>query len=176
MYRRFASRRLLACVLTSASLALACGAAFAQAVVPDALTPGEATHVIAALTASGTQIYVCKRDQNNQLSWSFKAPGADLYDASGQLVVKHGAGPSWEANDGSKITGKVLHQAANVDQAGSIPLLLLQATSVGGPGMLADVRYVQRLETSGGVAPAAPCTKEGQEGRSPYVAKYVFLG
>ncbi|HEY1997092.1 DUF3455 domain-containing protein [Paraburkholderia sp.] len=176
MYRRFALRRLLARVLTGASLALAGGVAFAQSDVPAALTPGETTHVIAALKASGTQVYICKRDQNNQLSWSFKAPSADLYDASGQLVVKHGAGPSWQATDGSKITGKVLRQAANTDEAGSIPLLLLQATSVGGPGMLAQVRYVQRLQTRGGAAPAAPCTQEGQEGRSPYLADYVFLG
>jgi hypothetical protein len=41
--------------------------------------------------------------------------------------------------------------------------------------LLASVRYVQRLDTRGGVAPAAPCTQEGQEGRSPYLAEYVFL-
>ncbi|RFU49897.1 DUF3455 domain-containing protein [Paraburkholderia sp. DHOC27] len=146
-----------------------------QAVVPDMLTPAETTHVVAALKASGTQVYVCKRDANQQLAWVFKAPSADLYDAAGQLVVKHGAGPSWQATDGSKITGKVLKQAANTDQADSIPLLLLQATNAGGPGMLANVRYVQRLATRGGVAPSAPCTQEGEEGRSPYLAEYLFL-
>jgi hypothetical protein len=174
-------RRRLARAFTSVWLALACSAvctsaALAQAEVPAALTPGEATHVIAALKASGTQIYVCKRDSNNQLAWVFKAPSAELYDASGQLVVRHGAGPSWEASDGSKITGKVLQQAPNTDQPGSIPLLLLQASNAGGPGLLSAVRYVQRLDTRGGVAPSGPCTQEGQEGRSPYLAEYVFLG
>lgn len=175
------SRRRLAGAFTSVSLALACStacmsAALAQSEVPASLTPGDATHVIAALKASGTQIYVCKRDSNNQLTWVFKAPSADLYDASGQLVVRHGAGPSWQAGDGSKIIGKVLQQAPNTDQPGSIPLLLLQASNAGGPGLLASVRYVQRLDTRGGVAPSSPCTQEGQEGRSPYLAEYVFLG
>jgi len=180
MDSRFASHRALTPIVTGAALALACTAAWvstaqAQTAVPATLTPPETTHVVAALRASGTQIYVCKRDANNELSWTFKAPSADLYDASGQLVVKHGAGPSWEASDGSKITGTVLQQAPNTDQPGSIALLLLQATPAGGPGLLASVRYVQRLDTRGGVAPAAPCTQEGQEGRSPYLAEYVFL-
>jgi hypothetical protein len=130
---------------------------------------------VASLSASGVQIYVCKRGTGNQLAWVFKAPQADLYDASGKLTVKHGAGPSWESADGSKITGKVLQHAANSGDPGAIPMLLLQATDAGGPGLLSTVHYVQRLATHGGAAPAAPCTQEGQEGRSPYIAQYVFL-
>ena len=34
---------------------------------------------------------------------------------------------------------------------------------------------IQRLNTHGGAAPAQPCTQEGQEGRTPYRADYVFL-
>jgi hypothetical protein len=181
MYSRFASRRSLARVFTGASLVLACSAAWvsnalAQSTVPATLTPGEATHVVAALKASGTQIYVCKRDTNNKLSWAFKAPSAELYDASGELIVTHSAGPSWAAADGSKITGQVLQQAPSADQPGSIPLLLLRATNAAGPGLLSTVRYVQRLDTHGGVAPTGACTQEGQEGRSPYIAEYRFLG
>jgi Protein of unknown function (DUF3455) len=180
---RLAARRTLARVPGGARAVLVCsavsvGAAYAQTAVPDVpdtLTPAEATHVVVALKASGTQIYVCKRGANQQLAWVFKAPSADLYDASGQLVVKHSAGPTWQASDGSKITGKVIQQAPNPDRTDSIPLLLLQATNAGGPGLLAAVRYVQRLGTQGGLAPSAPCTQEGQEGRSPYLAEYLFL-
>jgi hypothetical protein len=68
-----------------------------------------------------------------------------------------------------------MQQAPNTAEAGAIPLLLLQATSVGGTGLLSTVRYVQRLQTHGGTAPSQPCTEEGQEGRSPYLAQYVFL-
>jgi len=161
-------------VLICAALLAAC-ATTAQTGVSPELQPAGTHRIVASLAASGVQIYVCKRDQNNQLSWAFKAPQADLYDGSGKLVVKHGAGPSWAASDGSKITGKVLQQAPNAREPGSIPLLLLQATNAGDPGLLSSVRYVQRLHTRAGMAPAQPCTEEGQEGRSPYLADYVFL-
>ncbi len=147
----------------------------AQTAAPAALQPAGTQRTVASLKASGVQIYACKRDQNNQLVWALKAPQADLYDPAGKLIIKHYAGPSWEAPDGSKVTGKVLQQAPNMQQPGSIALLLLQATNAGGPGMLASVHYVQRLNTLGGVAPRQPCTQEGQEGRSPYIADYVFL-
>jgi len=181
MYSCFASRRSLARIVSGVSLAFACSAAWvssalAQSVVPASLTPGEATHVVAALKARGTQIYTCKRDANNKLSWAFKAPSAEMYDASGELIVTHSAGPTWAAADGSKINGQVLQQAPSADQPGSIPLLLLRATNSAGPGLLSTVRYVQRLDTHGGAAPSGPCTQEGQEGRSPYIAEYVFLG
>jgi hypothetical protein len=146
-----------------------------QTLAPGALQPAGATHVVASLEASGVQIYVCKRDDAHRLAWSFVAPQADLYDASGQFVVRHRAGPSWEAPDGSRITGKLLQQAANPDDATAIPMLLLSATNAGGPGLLSPVRYVQRLATHGGAAPAQACAQEGEKGRSPYIAQYVFL-
>ncbi|SAL86800.1 hypothetical protein AWB68_08155 [Caballeronia choica] len=157
-------------------LLLASCATTSQRPAPPSLQPADAQQTIASLSATGVQVYVCKRDQNSQLAWALKGPQADLYDSSHKLVVKHYAGPTWEATDGSKITGKVLQQAANTAEAGSIALLLLQATSTGGPGLLASVRYVQRLKTQGGAAPAEPCTQEGQESRVPYRANYVFLG
>ncbi|WP_024974580.1 DUF3455 domain-containing protein [Ralstonia pickettii] len=166
------------CAVSSALL-LALAMTVAQTVTaqtaPAALQPSESHHTVATLSATGVQIYVCKRDGDKPLAWAFKAPLADHYDGSGKLIVKHGAGPSWEASDGSKITGKVLQQAPNTAEAGAIPLLLLHATNAGGAGLLSSVRYVQRLQTHGGIAPAQPCTEEGQEGRSPYLAQYVFL-
>jgi len=163
----------LVCTI-GAWLLAACATTAQTSGTPDLQPPG--THrIVAVLAASGVQIYVCKRDQNNQLSWAFKAPQADLYDRSGKLIVKHSAGPSWAASDGSKITGKILQQAPNASEPDSIPLLLLQATNAGDPGLLSSVRYVQRVHTHGGMAPSQPCTEEGQEGRSPYLADYVFL-
>ncbi|AEI79403.1 hypothetical protein CNE_2c04200 [Cupriavidus necator N-1] len=103
------------------------------------------------------------------------APEATLKDDTGQLVVKHYAGPTWEAPDGSKVTGKVLRQTPNAQEPDSIPLLLLQATSTGGTGLLARTRYVQRLNTLGGQALPQACTQEGLENRMPYRADYVFL-
>jgi hypothetical protein len=147
----------------------------AETPVPEVLQPAGATRVVTSLTASGVQIYVCKRDAANQLAWTFLAPLADLYDASGQLIVRHAAGPSWEAIDGSRITGKLVQHLANPDDVDAIPMLLLSTTSVGGPGVLSTVHYVQRLATRGGMPPAQACTQEGEQGRSPYLARYVFL-
>jgi hypothetical protein len=171
---RLAARRIFA-LATALAGSVTLSLAHAQTPAPAALQPAGQTHVVASLKASGVQIYVCKRDAANQLAWSFKAPQADLYDASGQLVVKHGAGPSWEAPDGSRITGKLLQHAANPDDAAAIPMLLLSATNAGGPGLLSTVHYVQRLATHGGAAPTQACAREGEEGRSPYLAEYVFL-
>lgn len=142
---------------------------------PPELKPADAGRTIAVLQASGVQIYQCKRAADGRLLWTFSAPEATLKDGTGQLVVKHYAGPTWEAPDGSKITGKVLRQAPNTREPDSIPLLLLQATSTGGPGVLAGTRYVQRLNTQGGQALPQACTQEGQENRMPYRADYAFL-
>jgi hypothetical protein len=173
---RLATRRVFALAIALASsVTLTLAHAQSQTPVPAALQPAGQTHVMASLKASGVQIYVCKRDAANQLAWTFKAPQADLYDASGQLVVRHGAGPSWEAPDGSRITGKLLQHAANPNDGAAIPMLLLSATNAGGPGLLSSVRYVQRLATHGGAAPTQACSRDGEEGRSPYLAEYVFL-
>lgn len=142
---------------------------------PPELQPNDARGTIAVLHASGVQIYQCKRASDGRLLWTFSAPEATLKDDTGQLVVKHYAGPTWEAPDGSKVTGKVLRQAPNTQEPDSIPLLLLQATSTGGAGLLAKTRYVQRLNTQGGQALPQACTQEGQENRMPYRSDYVFL-
>ncbi|HEV3427069.1 MAG TPA: DUF3455 domain-containing protein [Paraburkholderia sp.] len=171
---RLAKQRAIT-IATALASSVAFSSAQAQAPIPGALQPAGVTHVVASLKASGVQIYVCRRDAANQLAWTFQAPQADLYDASGQLVVRHGAGPSWEAPDGSRITGKLLQHTANPDDDSAIPMLLLSSTNAGGPGLLSKVRYVQRLATHGGAAPAQACVQEGEEGRSPYIAEYVFL-
>lgn len=120
---RQATRRAIAIALAGI-VVLSSAQAQAQAPVPGALQPAGVTHVVASLEASGVQIYVCRRDAANQLAWTFQAPQADLYDAAGQFVVRHGAGPSWQAPDGSRITGKLLQRAADPDDAAAIPMLL----------------------------------------------------
>lgn len=169
--RRFCKAKLMT-LCTVAALA-ACASQKVSA--PPDLQPADAQGTIAVMHASGVQIYQCKRAADGRLVWTFVAPEATLQDDGGRVTVKHYAGPSWEAPDGSKVTGKVLRQAPNASQPDSIPLLLLQATNAGGPGLLSKTRYVQRLNTSGGLAPAQACSQEGQESRVPYRADYVFL-
>lgn len=161
-----------AAMLALGACAMAPTAGATPAVAGASIEP-PAGQQLAALEASGVQIYSCEFNAQHQLRWSFKRPSAMLYDASGRQVVLHGAGPSWEAGDGSRVVGRALAQKPS-DTPGSIPQLLLETHGTGGAGMLAEVRYVQRLNTVGGLAPSAPCASEHQEGSTPYLARYVF--
>ena len=141
--------------------------------VPAALEP--AGEVIAfTVSAKGVQIYECRmRKESTGNEWTFVAPEADLFDASGKKVGTHGAGPFWQATDGSRIEGSV-KQRADAPAAGAIPWLLLTTRSVGGNGTLREVTSVQRINTVGGVAPAGAC-EAGANARVPYTADYRFF-
>jgi hypothetical protein len=146
---------------------------------PDALKPDAAQAPLVALAARGVQIYECRaaKDNPQAAQWVFVAPEATLYDAQSRLVGKHYAGPHWEANDGSKVVGSVKAKA-NAPQAGAVPWLLLDTHSDGPSGEFAKVTSVQRLNTVGGVAPAAAaCTVAtlGQGARVTYSADYVLF-
>ncbi|WP_175947998.1 DUF3455 domain-containing protein [Burkholderia pyrrocinia] len=160
-------------------LALAAGLSFSAFTLPayadDAagLAPPEPATPVLSTTATGVQIYACEYDNEHRLAWAFQHPEATLFDAGGTLVVRHGAGPSWEALDGSRITGKKLAEAPSA-RPNSIAQLLLAATPAA-TGTLAGVRFVQRLDTAGGTPPAATCATEHAIGRFPYFARYVFL-
>ncbi|KAG8154661.1 DUF3455 domain-containing protein [Burkholderia catarinensis] len=163
-------------------LAVAAGLSFAACAAPAyadeaaGLAPPEPATPVLSTTATGVQIYACEYDPAHRLAWAFQRPEAMLFDAGGTLVVRHGAGPSWEALDGSRITGKKLAEAPST-RPGSIPQLLLATTpaAAGTTGTLAGVRFVQRLDTSGGTPPEVACSTEHAIGRFPYFARYVFL-
>jgi uncharacterized protein DUF3455 len=83
--------------------------------------------------------------------------------------------PTWEALDGSRLTGAKTASAPAPDGK-SIPWLLLRSTSSVGGGLFGDVTWVQRLDTVGGAAPAAGCDAGhvGAEVMVPYRADYFF--
>jgi hypothetical protein len=137
--------------------------------IPDKLVPPQKGALIGKYAAKGVQIYVCNV-KGGANEWGFKAPEAELADAHGQL--KHYAGPTWEAPDGSKVVGKVL-ASEPAPKADSIPWLLLSAES-SGSGRLAGTRFVQRINTSGGAGPTGACPTAGTERRVDYTADYVF--
>jgi hypothetical protein len=128
--------------------------------------------------ATGVQIYECSASKADpaQFEWVFKAPEADLFDGEGRKMGKHYAGPTWESNDGSKVTGEVKAKDAGPD-AGAIPWLLLSAKSTSGKGVFSRVVSIQRLSTVGGKAPTQGCdkTQTGKEARVPYKARYTFF-
>jgi hypothetical protein len=124
--------------------------------------------------AVGVQIYRC-----NGSSWGPLAPRANLYGDSGQLIATHFAGPSWQARDGSKVVAQRIKDPITVDPT-AIPWLLLEAKQVtAGPDgdRLGGTTFIQRIKTTGGLAPeASTCTAEtaGDEAEVPYTADYVF--
>ena len=107
--------------------------------------------------------------------WALKAPEAELFDQSGARIGRHYAGPTWESADGSRVVGEVMQRSA---VPGAVPWLLLRAKSSEGSGMLSGVKYIQRLDTVGGVAPSGGCdaAHEGTEARVDYSANYDFYG
>jgi hypothetical protein len=131
--------------------------------------PPEGSKIVFAAYAEGVQIY-----RWNGASWTFVAPEAVLY-ASGKdngVVGIHYGGPTWESNSGSKVIAAVLDRCTPDPDA--IPWLLLEAVSSEAPGIFRRVTFIQRLFTTGGLAPAEPGDFVGDEARSSYTAWYIF--
>ncbi len=124
----------------------------------------------------GVQVFRC--DANGAApSWQLLGPDAHLYDADGRIMARHFFGPSWQANDGSKITGEVLVANASPAGADNAPWLLLRVVSSQGAGLFAQAKMVTRTDTRGGGAPSQACTaaNKGATMRVPYSARYVLF-
>ena len=155
---------------------LAAVSAFAQ--TPKEVTPPAGNKAALTLMGVGMLAYECKAvaDKPGVFAWSFAGPDAKLLDNNKKEIGKYYAGPTWEANDGSKVTGKQLAVSPGV--AGAIPLQLVEAAPSTGKGAMNDVTYIQRLNTVGGVAPTTPAcaaTNVGAKTTVGYSADYVFF-
>jgi hypothetical protein len=157
-------------LFTFAALSLFAASALAQD-VPAKLVPPQPVSLVGKYVAKGVQIYVCTV-KGSASEWDFKAPEAELIDAQGRSFAKHYGGPTWEARDGSKIVGKIL-ASEPAPKKGAIPWLLLAAKS-SGSGALDGTRFVQRVNTSGGVGLMGACPTVGTERRVEYTADYIF--
>jgi FtsP/CotA-like multicopper oxidase with cupredoxin domain len=169
-------RRLLAGLVTvvavAAFLAQAALAGPPAPVVPDGIQPSAGNKPFLVGHAVGVQIYTC-----NGVAWSFVAPRANLFADNGQLIVTHFAGPSWQARDGSTVVGTLVNRAT-VDST-AIQWLLLSASPApdSKPGRLDRTTFIQRVNTTGGLAPpASECTAAtaGTQAEVPYTADYYF--
>jgi hypothetical protein len=150
--------------------------------LPQNLVPTGST-LVHFLHARGTQTYECQQNPvvddagPRTYDWGTSAhnatPEALVYDNCGVAKIHHFAGPTWEwISDGSSVKGT---KVAAVPMAGTIPWVLLKATPVT-PGILSDVSFVQRLETTGGAPPATGCDQahQGDKMSIPYTAGYYF--
>ena len=162
----------VATLLATTGVALSFSAAAQE--VPQQIQPPASEQLLLRVHAKGDQVYTCKGDRE-QFIWTLKAPDAQLFDKDGKPFGKHFAGPSWEANDGSRVTGKAIANAPSPD-SDSIPWLLVDVLTHDGSGVLSRATTIQRLNTKGGKAPASGCDAShvGQEVRVPYSADYVF--
>lgn len=157
-------------LFTLAALAVFSVSAVAQD-IPAQLAPPQGVTLLGRYAAKGAQIYVCRvKGVTNE--WDFKAPEAELTDARGRPFAKHYGGPTWEADDGSKVVGKAL-VTEPAPKPGAVPWLLLSAAS-SSSGILAGVRFVQRVNTVGGAGPTGGCPTVGSELRADYTADYIF--
>jgi len=159
-------------LLAAASTVLLSSLAAQQ--VPQQLQPPANEQLLLQVHAKGDQVYTCKSEAA-QFTWTLKAPDAQLFDKDDKPCGKHFAGPSWEATDGSRVTGKAIANAPSPD-ANSIPWLLVNVVSHDGTGVLSRASTIQRVNTKGGKAPASGCDAShvGQELRVAYSADYLF--
>ncbi len=159
-----------------AGAAIPAGAGGRPPSVPAAIQVPAGQKVVLDVVGKGVQIYDCRPSATdpNVLAWTFREPAAVLYGHGRRPVGIHFRGPTFESFDGSSVVG-TLQASAPAPDPGAIPWLLLRATSIQGDGVLAQVDFIQRLETRGGVAPAGTCDPAADATVAvPYRARYVF--
>jgi hypothetical protein len=164
--------------LSAALLGLAgCATVPASPVIPDALRVPSNQTMTYIVEAEGVQIYQCQRGKGpvESYAWVFSAPDAQLTDQAGHLFGHHYGGPTWEALDGSKVSGEVKARDPGPDPD-AIPWLQLNVTTATGPGFLAKTVSILRIKTSGGKAPMSGCSADAIDHivRVPYRAEYRF--
>jgi hypothetical protein len=167
-------------IATTSFLAFLSGFAAANARaadLPDNLRVPAAQRLAVSVQARGVQIYECGVSKGDpaRFEWIFKAPEAELFDKAGKRIGKHYAGPTWEADDGSKAVAAAKERYDGPD-VNAIPWLLLNVTSAEGNGNFGKTQSVQRLKTAGGKAPADGCDQAqlGKVARVNYRAVYDF--
>ncbi len=151
--------------------------------------------------ATGTQNYVCKPsgtgvkfvlftpeatlfkdNDDRQITTHFFSPNPLELNTDATVVASGLIRASWQARDSSTVWAKV-HQpdgALTVDPSAIQWLLLDVVGTQDGPTggkTLSDVTFIQRVNTTGGLAPANGCTSSTDLGNTafvPYTADYYF--
>ena len=116
--------------------------------------------VVSTMRGIGKQVYDCVSGK-----YSFREPIAGLVSTRGVPTGIHGAGPFWASFDGSKVTGSTNPQEAPVavdppkgSPAGVKWLKVTAGARAGTGGVFSNVKFIQRTDTRGGLAPPTPCT------------------
>lgn len=139
---------------------------FSKIKVPDDREP------VLRLAARGAQVFRCER-RDGQGVWVFRQPDAELVDAAGKVVGRHGANFSFEHVDGSRLVATI---AAHDEAPKPTDLRwLLMTTRSFGKGAFEAVTHVQRVDTTGGMPPPSCDTAQaGRVLRIDFTANFLF--
>ena len=119
------------CFLLTATSLLLSTSLHAATAVPDSIKVPDGHKVALETTGVGEITYECrdKADMPGQTEWTFVGPKAVLNDRSGKAVGDYFGPPAtWQAKDGSKVTGTQLAVAPS--SAGNLPYQLVKANPV----------------------------------------------
>jgi hypothetical protein len=143
--------------------------------------------------AVGTQNYICL-PSGSGFAWTFFGPQATLLKDNGTQLITHFISPNpseagtlratWQhARDTSSVWAAAIAMSSDPEfvAPGAIAWLLLRVVGdqpgpTGGDQLL-ETTFIQRLNTSGGVAPATGCSRTADVGARafvPYATDYVF--
>ena len=123
--------------------------------------------------ARGVQIYKWNAATS---AWVFDAPRASLFAEANFFgeVGSHYRGPIWESKSGSTVRGRRVPGTGCKPDSSAIEWLKLDAPESSGPGIFNGITFIQRTNTTGGLAPTEPGTTDGQLKEVPYTAEYYF--
>lgn len=128
------------------------------------------------LSGTGDHIFECRPNlaEANSYQWVFVAPDATLYEGP-RSVGRMATANMWEhSSDRTSVSGVV--RAIQPGGADNLPWALLRAYPAGETGLFAGVTSIQRVNTTGGIAPATGCdaSHSGSEARVAFSADYYF--
>jgi Protein of unknown function (DUF3455) len=171
--------------------------AYAGDIVPPPVPPGlqvpAGNQAFLEGHAVGTQNYICLPAGSN-VAWTLFGPQATLFNDRDRQIITHFLSPNpdesgtaratWQHSwDTSSVWAMAIAPSSDPDfvESGAIPWLLLQVVGTeAGPtdgARLTRTTFIQRLNTSGGIAPSTGCaqaTDVSQRAFVPYTADYLF--
>ena len=143
--------------------------------------------------AVGTQNYICLPSAS-AFAWTFFGPQATLFKDNGGQIITHFLSPNPDENGTARATWQHSKDTSTIWAVaiasssdlrfvapGAIPWLLLRVVGdkpgPSGSDQLLETTHIQRLNTSGGVAPSTGCSRAADVGTKAlvyYTADYVF--
>lgn len=165
-------RALVASLLLAAALPAA--SAVGTPAVPAPLQPSAGEEPAFMLRAQGVHVYECRANAGGGFQWVFTNPDVTLRDETTERATEVSPNTFEASSDRSTLSGRV--RAVAGAGGDNLPWMLLSARSPSADGLFAGVTSVQRVNTSGGVAPRGGCGEytAGSEARVAFSADYYF--